>query len=65
MEELPGLATSPFPLVLTPGQVPLLALKHLGAEGAGSQVEGTRKEQSHCLRRMQQSRFRFPSLSLS
>ena len=54
-----------FEPALTPasGQVPSLALKHLGAEGAGSSVEGNLKEQSHRLRRTRRFRFRTTAFS--
>eukprot|EP00961_Rhodomonas_salina_P166867 2248923-Rhodomonas_salina.1 len=50
-----------FKPALTPGQVPSLPLKHLGVQGAGSQVGG--KEQSHSLHRTRRFRFRTTTFS--
>eukprot|EP00961_Rhodomonas_salina_P265793 3592697-Rhodomonas_salina.5 len=63
MEEL--LATSlhsSFPPALTQGQVPLLALKHLGAEGVGNPVGG-KEQSSHSLHGMCGFRFRTAAFS--
>eukprot|EP00961_Rhodomonas_salina_P025898 350084-Rhodomonas_salina.1 len=54
-----------FEQALTPGQVPLLALKHLGVQGAGTPVPvgGKLEEQSHRLCRTRRFRFRTTAFS--